>query len=312
MRMIADRSTLTLRSLAWLQLLVLAGGLVSPMVVGAETAGRIAYLALTEGTWQVWVASPDGDEASLVTRSAGDKIHCSWDPDGRTLLVSRLDSVPIRVDVATGRETPLSIPFSNVVDAVVSPDGSRIAFSAIPADTVDSNEIWLAKADGTAVRRITDMPFLQHQPAWSPDGRWLYFLSSKGGKEDPAHDVWRVAIDGTSREQITAGALYQFEVAVSPTGALAYSSNRSGNYEIWVERENAAPVPVTEHPALDSEPAWSPDGRSLLFTSTRGGVPNLWRVVPGEGGEGAPIQITHTRGGARAAAWWRSPREDGR
>jgi len=64
----------------------------------------------------------------------------------------------------------------------------------------------------------------------------------------------------------------QAEPTWSPDGRLiAYSSDRSGNFDIWVQQADGSnPVQVTKNPAHDWQPDWSPDGRQIVFRSERG------------------------------------------
>jgi serine/threonine protein kinase len=76
----------------------------------------------------------------------------------------------------------------------------------------------------------------------------------------------------------------QSDPTFSPDGQMfAYSSDRSGNFDIWVQQISGGnPVQVTKHPAHDWQPDWSPDGKQIVFRSERdgGGV----YVVPALGG----------------------------
>jgi TolB protein len=270
-------------------------GMAAP--VAAEAAGRIAYLASTGAYWQVWVIDATGSEPRQVTRSTYEKARLSWFPDGETLLVSALDGRAFRVEVDSGEEKEIPIPLDGATDAVVSPDGQHIAFSLSTADSVDANDIWIITVGGEGLRRLTSMVNLQHDPQWSSDGRYLYFLSGDGGQ---SHDIWRIALSGGAQEQLTAGGLYHFDLALSPQGLLAFSSNRSGNYEVYVQEGLSPARRLTVHSALDGGPTWSPDGRELVFHSTRGGSLNLWRV-PLEGGDAR--QLTFHESGARDAVW---------
>jgi Tol biopolymer transport system component len=73
--------------------------------------------------------------------------------------------------------------------------------------------------------------------------------------------------------QITFDAGLQAEPTWSPDGRfVAYSSDRKGNFDIWVQPvAGGNPVPVTKDSAHDWEPAWSPDGNEIVFRSERGG-----------------------------------------
>lgn len=235
----------------------------------------IAYLALTDGYWQVWVMSDDGSNRRQITRTLDDKACASWYPDGKMLLVNGTDGKVYRVDLIDGQESPIHISLQGFQDAVLSPDAKHFAFSLSTSGSVDDHDIWMANEDGTDVQKLTTMPWLQHEPAWSLDGRFIYFLSGNGGQ---THDIWSVEISDRRTTQITANQLYHFDVTVGGHGSLAYSSNRTGNYEIWVRSASGKERQITKDPALDARPAWAPDGKSLVFESSRGGTIGIWRV----------------------------------
>lgn len=268
---------------------------IAPACSTLAATPELAYLAVTDGYWEVWVADAEGAHARQVTTSKSDKTRLSWFPDGTSLLASCNDGTVVKVGL-DGRESRISLAQFPVVDAVVSPEGKRIAFSFSTA--IDGNDLWMANSDGSGAEKLIKRATLQHEPVWSPDGKQLYFLSGDGGQ---AHDIWRLNLATRSTEQLTAGNLYHFDVAVSSTGDMAFSSNRSGNYEIYLQRPGSEPEALTHDPALDGRPAFSPDGAQIVFESTRGGVPNLWRLGLKTR---ALSQVTHHREGVRAPAWF--------
>lgn len=284
--------------------LVLAAALASlagpPALAEArpEEAGRVAYLGEVGGTWQVFVMDPDGSGRRQLTRSPGDKTRCSFYPDGRALLVSTSDGRQLRVDLASGAEAELALGAGEALDAALSPDGRTVALTAGPTQSRHGNEIFLVALDGSGRRKLTKMRGVQHEPSWSPDGSWIYFLAGEDGADD--HDIFRVSPDGSRREQVTAGLGFHFDVAVAPDGTIAFSSNRSGSYELFVQEEGAPARPLTEGPAADGSPAWSPDGREILFESSRGGRSGLWRVARAGGG----AEPVPTERPARRPVWW--------
>ncbi len=267
---------------------------------GASLNAHIAYIAYNDGYWQAWTMTTDGRNHRQITRTPYDKSRISWYPDGRYLLVNNSQGGLAKVDIETGHEIPIRVSLAGVNDGMVSPDGEWIAVSFRLADGIDNNDIWIVKSDGTGLRRLTNMKGLQHEPSWGPDGNWIYFLSGTGGQ---THDIWRVSPSSKKAEQLTVGQLYHFDVAVSPDGDLAFSSNRTGNYEIWVKRGKENARALTNHPALDARPTWSPDGRTVVFESTREGAPNIWKMALQNG---SPVKLTKHRDGARAPVWQQS------
>jgi dipeptidyl aminopeptidase/acylaminoacyl peptidase len=85
---------------------------------------------------------------------------------------------------------------------VVSPDGKWLAFAVRDTDFAANRgrfDLWLASVDGATVRRLTTHPDNDTEPQWSPDGRWIYFMSTRGGSSQ----VWRISPAGGEAEQVT-------------------------------------------------------------------------------------------------------------
>src|SRR5437764_3955747 len=76
--------------------------------------------------------------------------------------------------------------FHDVRDLQISPDGKWVAYTVGSIDTTadkSDSDVWMASWDGTQQLRMTSRPEAETSPRWSPDGRYLSFLSSRtGGK----------------------------------------------------------------------------------------------------------------------------------
>jgi len=83
-----------------------------------------------------------------------------------------------------------------------SPDGKTIVFVRRTTD-LEANkgrtDLWLVNADGTALRRLTTHPDADHSPRWTPDGKTIYFLSTRSGSPQ----IWRIAADGGEAQPVT-------------------------------------------------------------------------------------------------------------
>ena len=94
------------------------------------------------------------------------------------------------------------LAMQRIGDPQVSPDGKLVAFSVRDTD-LDANkgryDIWVVGTDGSNARRLTSHPDNDTDARWSPDGRHLYFMSTRSGSSQ----VWRIAIAGGEAEQVT-------------------------------------------------------------------------------------------------------------
>ena len=145
-----------------------------------------------------------------------------------------------------------------------SPSGSVIAFetSRIPAN---GRDIYLMRADGTDERRLVTHP--------------------GGGGDHPINNA------------------DDYEPAWSPAGSgrtIAFTTNRDGNNEIYTMDEiGHSTQRVTNHPASDRQPAWSPDGESIAFVSNRDGNDEIYAVDSHQ----VVTRLTRAAEADRAPAW---------
>lgn len=258
----------------------------------------IAFLAQTGGTWQVWIKPRLEAEPTPLTQLKHDVSRVSWYPNTDALLVNLQNGQLFKVNAKNGRSEAIRMPMPSVLDAVIGPDGRSIAFSAALADSVDQNDIWVVDSASGQLRKVAAMPGLQHEPAWSADGKTLYFLSGVGGSE--THDIWKIDLAAGGPQQVTVNALYHFDIAVRGDGAIAFSGNRGGDYDLWWQAKGGTPERLTEDAAPDARPSWSADGERLVYESIQGGVSQLWLLeMPSQ----ATRSLTAMAGGARMPVW---------
>jgi Tol biopolymer transport system component len=180
-----------------------------------------------------------------------------------------------------GGKNPINLTADCTADdnhPAFSPDGEQIAFQS----DRDGGGIYVMGATGESVRHLTDSGF---HPAWSPDGQEIAFATGWVARPEArwgGSQVWIVKVaTGEKRRLVTKGGGDATQPQWSPHGhRIAYwGSLATAQRDIWtVPAAGGEAVPVTQDPAIDWDPIWSPDGRYLYFSSDRGGSMNLWRI----------------------------------
>ncbi|MGE5813371.1 MAG: protein kinase domain-containing protein, partial [Acidobacteriota bacterium] len=281
-------------------------------VVGAAAIALVAAVlfGLRRTRFADAHVSPGTPVFSRITYESGIELSPSFSPDGREivyaaevrpgryhLLLRNLDR-PTTTDLSrdsTGSDEAPSF----------SPDGRWIAFAS---SRDKSDGIFVMSPAGEGVRRLTNGGY---DPSWTPDGKQLVFSTESGrdpdGREAPS-ELWVLNVE-TGQKRRVAGA-DAVDPRVSPDGRLvafwALPVEASGDQfsgadrDIWVQPlAGGQRVRVTSGESSDWNPAWSPDGRFIYFSSDRAGAMNIWRVAvdPATGAPaGEPIAITAPAG----------------
>jgi dipeptidyl aminopeptidase/acylaminoacyl peptidase len=94
------------------------------------------------------------------------------------------------------------LAMQRISECRVSADGQRVVFTVRTTDLEENKgktSLWLVEADGSGLRRLTAAPANDNDPCWSPDGRAIFFLSTRSATSQ----VWRIAVDGGEAQQVT-------------------------------------------------------------------------------------------------------------
>ncbi len=208
----------------------------------------------------------------------------SWSPDGRALVVSEdtfteptsrsvIPSALWVVEVATGTKRKLTE--GDAVQPSWSPNGQRIAYWGMRAGGAQ-RDIWTIPASGGEPLQVTNDEAFDWNPVWSPDGKYLYFASYRGG----SMNFWRVPLDERTGE--VTGAPETVTTPSSYSQHLSFS--RDGTRMAYVEKietENlhriafdpaalkttGEPEAVTQGSLHIVSPDLSPDGEWLAYSS---------------------------------------------
>ena len=249
-------------------------------LAGAAIAGVFAYWLL--GTGRSPAEIPSQWSFSQVTDEPGQEVYPSLSPDGRSLVYASQASGNWDIYFQrVGGKTALNLTKDSAAhdtQPAFSPDGERIAFRSERG----GGGLFVMGATGESVSRLSDRGF---HPSWSPDGKQIAAstagfaipeaLTSRGGQLI----VVEVA---TGKGRVISEAADVHQPHWSPHGhRIAYwgRPGEAGQRDVWTVAPSGGPaVPVTNDLPTDWNPVWAPDGRSLFFSSNRGGSMNLWQV----------------------------------
>ncbi|HEX5004068.1 MAG TPA: Ig-like domain-containing protein [Gemmatimonadales bacterium] len=248
-----------------------AGGLSfasdQPEVVAVDLEGVVQAVAL--GSARISGRTPWGTTAEA-------EVYVT---EGLLLGMRKGDAADLVQVAADGSGTPLPIVADGALNLQGrwSPDGTRIAFTAVHGGNID---IYVVDADGRNLKRLTDAPESDSEPAWSPDGGTIVFTSLRSG----AYQVWAMNADGTGVRALTDGPGANTEPAFRPDGRMiAFISTRDGNADLFeMGNEGADPRAITRTDEPESHPAYFPNG-DLAVAVERSGRSDILRIRAGDG-----------------------------
>ena len=290
--------------------------LVEEVARNARLPGRLLDVSLTS-EWDAWTdemhAGLEGLDARLarygpitepeaLTRGARQGLHPAVSPDGGSLVYVRSDGrsdprlvvmPPAGGDASTLTRTNHLTPFDFL------PGGGIVFGQRKYKDRYRRyGDIHVLTPEGS-VRRITAGARVA-APSAGPTGDWAVAVADGGG----TNGLVRVDLRTGALADIVAPApdTYWAWPAVSPDGGwIAASRWTEGRHDVVIlDGSGRVAHEVTRDRALDSAPAWTADGRHLVWSSDRTGIPNILAVEVDArtGAPGPPRMLTNVRTGA--------------
>jgi TolB protein len=145
----------------------------------------IAFVYIKDKAEVIYLMNVDGTDMRQLTPDNVRTIHPNWSPDGSRLAYCtdddlapphKNDSDILVIDIATRKISTLITGGVNTYPAW-SPDGKHIAFRRMLGEM--NSEVFIANADGTEARNLTNHPAFDGWPSWSPDGTRIAFASNR-------------------------------------------------------------------------------------------------------------------------------------
>ncbi|HEY6332038.1 MAG TPA: S41 family peptidase [Blastocatellia bacterium] len=241
------------------------------------------------GLTNVWRVAEGGGQAEKITVfKTGDVRFPSISSDGKTIVFEH-DFGIWRLDVATKKVAPIKLDISTeteennieaadfnsqVDDYALEPSGRHIVFSI-------HGEIFTAPVDEGDLRQITDNPARDKEPRYSPDGKWIAFISDRSGREE----IYVTAADGAGEpDKITDLDSLKFAFSWSPDSKeIAYTTSDYKVRKYGIETKQTTELASSKWGQI-SEPVWSPDGKWIAFSRAEYTQTSSVFLIPSSGG----------------------------
>ncbi len=216
----------------------------------------------------VHVASVAGGLPRKITDFTDGAFGPKWMPDshGVIVCVTRQEADQL---LLTDKDGAWPRPLTNKSDgdhwdAQPSSDGKSIAYTFRPFDDLNRTDICLVDMSSGKMRTVYGRPKIRAwMPRWSPDGKWIAFISQEAGWDD----LWFSRPNGEAVHQVSKLGADISDIEWSPDGMhIACTVNRNGSFDLYkVETESGNAVELRTGLGYHSRPQWMPDGKSLTF-----------------------------------------------
>jgi TolB protein len=246
---------------------------------------QIAFVSNRSGNKEIWAMDYDGENQHEITQLHTIALTPRWSPDASRIAFTCY--APRSGSVLTAQICIQSMLTNHLIawprfqgtnsSPAWSPDGSQLMFMS---SMYGNPELFMTDASGAHPKRLTFSNGSNTSPSWNPKtGQQVAFVSDRGG----IPQLYVMNIDGSSQTKVDLPDMgYVIDPAWSPNGQLLAFSwrRRNGNYDLYVmEIATRQLVELTRDVARNERPSWAPDGRHLVFESTRTGTRQIWSMI---------------------------------
>lgn len=196
----------------------------------------------------IWVMNGDGTGKHALTTDGLDNRYPSWSPDGHSLVFASYRSGNYEIwgmERDGSHLVQLTSHKKSSLQPVWSPDGKKIAFASSRSG---GTAIWVMNPDGTGLKQLTPEGTGGYQASWNPRSTQVVFSSAGLTPLTPWQRFW-------SRWSAGDPLLYCFQ---DPKVEIPK--------HLWLlDLQSQEIRQLTQGDSINATPAWSPDGRFLVF-----------------------------------------------
>ena len=261
---------------------------------------RIAFVAETGGSWDLWWMRGDGSGLARLTQTPLDERAPSISPDRASIAYSSSDGAISLLRTSDRTTTRLALDAkARHSNPGWSPDGKHIVFTSYTTTpTGEDASLWLYDVDQRKPRQLLLQDGAQDYANFHPDGGSIVYSSSGaitvfGFGYSVVQQLWKLNILTGRVEQLLLAAGKDTQPVWSPDGtALVFLSDREHGTQVWRATGDGRNFSrLTDGVAASDRPVWSPSGTEVLFVSTTDKGTAL-AVVGRDGGAVRPFDLS--------------------
>jgi TolB protein len=247
----------------------------------AET--KIYFVSDRSGHKEIWVMDYDGSNQRQITHLSSISLSPRVSPDGSRLAFSSLTKTGWEIMMySLDLNRMVSFPHmgGTNLSPAWSPDGLKLAFSSSRSG---ESEIYVADVSGANLHRMTVDKGPDVSPVWNrKTSAQIAFVSGRTGLPQ----VYTMESDGTNQQRMTDQG-YAVSPAWAPNGQFLslswvrkYGPGEPGASDIYLmDIASKQWVQLSHDGGRNDFPSWSPDGRHIVFQSSRSGKEEIWMML---------------------------------
>lgn len=249
------------------------------------------------GLTNIWRVSDNGGKADRVTTfKSGDVRWPAISSDGRVIVFEhdfgiwkldvsskRATQISLNIDAETQENMTEAMSFASTADDYdLAPSSRRIAVSI-------HGEIFTAPVEEGDLKQVTDGAARDRLVQYSPDGKWLGYVSDQSGREE----IWVVPVDGSApAQQLTdLDALKQGYIWSPDSKEIAFSASDDKLRKLTVATKQVVELDSSRYGGFNSA-AWSPDGKWIAYSKPDASRTSDIYVIGVAGDDKQPHKVT--------------------